>query len=39
VQWALEERGHCSVLDDSGRELEFVAHGNDMTEMTNKDRR
>jgi hypothetical protein len=30
VKWAIQEHGRCSVLDDSERELEFVAHGTPM---------
>jgi hypothetical protein len=34
VKWAIEEHGVCCVLDDSERQLEFVAHGDDLTEVT-----
>lgn len=27
VAWAVEEHGRCALLDDSGRALAFVAHG------------
>ena len=30
AEWAIQEHGRCSVLDDNERQLEFVAHGTPM---------
>ncbi|MGA8562568.1 MAG: hypothetical protein WB685_24480 [Pseudolabrys sp.] len=30
VEWAIQEHGRCSVLDDNERQLEFFAHGTPM---------
>jgi len=27
IKWAMEEHGYCKVLDDSGREMQLIAHG------------
>ena len=32
VEWAIQEHGRCSALDDSERGLEFVAHGTPMAD-------
>ena len=30
IAWAVEQHGHCDLLDDSGRSLTFIAHGDDL---------
>jgi hypothetical protein len=27
IEWAVEEHGKCTIVDDSGRELLLVPHG------------
>ena len=35
IMWAIEERGRCTVCDDSGRDIYIVHHGDHL----NKDHR